>query len=69
MTIRLIAFCFFCSITPLFSEAQSRYDILITECLPDPTPSRGLPESEFIELKNCSSHDYNLHNWKIGNGQ
>jgi Lamin Tail Domain len=68
MAIRLFAFYLFCSIIPLFSEAQSRYDILITECLPDPTPSRGLPESEFIELKNCSSHDYNLHNWKISNG-
>jgi Lamin Tail Domain len=68
MTIRLFAFYLFCSIIPLFSEAQNHYDILITECLPDPTPSRGLPESEFIELKNCSSHDYNLHNWKISNG-
>ncbi len=68
MIIRLLAFYLFCSILPLFSGAQSRYDILITECLPDPTPSRGLPESEFIELKNCSSHDFNLHNWKISNG-
>lgn len=67
MTARLFAFCFFCIIMPVFAKAQNRYDILITECLPDPTPSRGMPESEFIELKNCSSHDYNLHNWKIGN--
>jgi hypothetical protein len=48
--------------------AQNRYDILITEFLPDPTPSAGLPESEFIELKNRSSQDYNLRNWKISNG-
>jgi hypothetical protein len=53
---------------PLFSTAQNRYDVLITEFLPDPTPSVGLPESEFIELKNRSSLDYNLHNWKISNG-
>jgi hypothetical protein len=68
MAIRLFAFCLFSFIIPLFSEAQNRYDILITEFLPDPTPSRGLPESEFVELKNCSSQDYNLHNWKISNG-
>src|SRR5580704_15238844 len=67
MLVRLFAFFLFCSIMPLFTEAQNRYDILITECLPDPIPTRGLPESEFIELKNCSSHDYNLHNWKIAN--
>ena len=68
MTLRLLAFCPFCLIMPLFTEAQSRYDILITECFPDPSPSVGLPESEFIELKNSSAHDYNLHNWKISNG-
>ena len=67
MSNRLIVFCLFCCITPLFTGAQSRYDILITECLPDPAPSVGLPESEFIELKNCSGRDFNLHNWKISN--
>ena len=53
---------------PLFLLAQNRYDILITECLPDPSPAVGLPESEFVELKNHSRFDYNLHGWKIGNG-
>ncbi len=61
-------FSLFCLIMPLFAASQSRYDILITEFLPDPSPSMGLPESEFIELKNCSAHDFNLHNWKISNG-
>ncbi|HEY4935005.1 MAG TPA: lamin tail domain-containing protein [Puia sp.] len=65
---RRFAFYFFCIMLPLFTTAQSRYDILITECLPDPSPALGLPESEFIELKNHSSRDYNLHNWKISNG-
>ncbi len=27
-----------------------------------------LPESSFIEIKNRSGLDYNLHNWKISNG-
>jgi len=68
MLVRLFAFFLFCLIMPLFTGAQNRYDILITECLPDPSPSAGLPESEFIELKNSSAHDFNLHNCKIGNG-
>src|SRR5450631_4307358 len=53
---------------PLFTVAQTRYDILITEFLPDPSPAVGMPESEFIELKNRSSRDYSLKNWKISNG-
>jgi hypothetical protein len=48
--------------------AQNRYDVVITEFLSDPTPAVGLPESEFIELKNRSAEDYNLHNWTISNG-
>ena len=48
--------------------AQNRYDVLITEFLPDPSPAVGLPESEFIELKNRSRTDLNLHNWNISNG-
>jgi hypothetical protein len=48
--------------------AQNRYDVLITEFLPDPTPATGLPESEFIELQNRSLMDYDLHNWNISNG-
>ena len=65
---RLFLFCFFCTLLSLFAGAQSRYDVLITEFLPDPTPSIGMPESSFIELKNHSSQDYNLHNWKVSNG-
>ena len=48
--------------------AQNRYDVVITEFLSDPTPAVGLPESEFIELKNRSAVDYNLRNWTISNG-
>ena len=61
-------FCFFCFLLPILSSAQNRYDVIINEFLPDPTPSRGLPESEFIEVKNRSPRDFNLRNWKISNG-
>ena len=53
---------------PFFAFGQTRYDVLITEFLPDPSPAVGMPEDEFIELKNRSSRDYNLKNWKISNG-
>jgi hypothetical protein len=61
-------FCLFSLLLPENSPAQNRYDVLITEFLADPTPGVGLPESEFIELKNHSPADINLHNWKISNG-
>jgi len=53
---------------PMILTAQNRYDVVITEFLPDPSPAVGLPESEFIELKNRSRSDLNLHNWNISNG-
>jgi hypothetical protein len=61
-------YLFISAFLPLFSGAQSRYDVLITEFLADPSPSAGLPESSFIELRNHSGFDYNLRNWKISNG-
>jgi Lamin Tail Domain len=64
----MLALPFFCVFLPLFSVSQNRYDILITEFLPDPSPAVGLPESEFIELTNHSANAYNLHNYKISNG-
>jgi len=60
--------CLILSVIPMILTAQNRYDVVITEFLSDPTPAVGLPESEFIELKNRSSADFNLHNWNISNG-
>lgn len=51
-------------------QAQSslRHTVLIHEFLPDPSPSRGLPNAEFIELKNVSKASVQLRNWRITNG-
>jgi hypothetical protein len=64
-----ITACLLC-LYPVGSYAQpaNRFDIIINELLPDPSPVVGLPNSEFIELKNNSSFAFSLLNWKLGDG-
>ena len=59
-----------CSLVTVFCPAQvaSRFDIVITELMPDPSPVVGLPNAEYIELKNTSSTAFNLLGWKISDG-
>ncbi len=64
-----LAVLFFCLGIYSWSGAQTanRFDVLITELLPDPSPVVGLPNAEFIELKNVSSFAVNLLGWKLSN--
>jgi hypothetical protein len=50
----------------LKASAQNRYDVVIDEIMPDPSPQIGLPNNEWLELKNTTSSPINLQNWRIG---
>lgn len=45
-----------------------RYDVVISEVFPDPSPQVALPLLKFVELKNTSPHPVNLQGWKLING-
>jgi hypothetical protein len=45
-----------------------RYDVLIHEIMADPSPIVGLPNAEYIELKNVSGKTIDLFRFKIDNG-
>ena len=52
--------------TPICLFSQNRYDIVIDEIMADPTPQVGLPNNEWLELKNTTTAPINLQNWRIG---
>lgn len=55
--------------TILFSTTQAqqatRLNVIIDEIFADPSPQVGLPNSEFIELRNTSSTPFNLDGWLL----
>ena len=49
-------------------DTAERYDIVINELFPDPSPPVGLPEAEFIELYNNSNKIFDLAGFTISDG-
>jgi hypothetical protein len=57
-------------VIPILSMAQTavQFDIVITEMMADPSPAVGLPNGEYIEIKNLSTTQFNLNGWKLSDG-
>jgi hypothetical protein len=49
-------------------EVADGLDVAMNEIFSNPSPTRGLPEWEFIELYNRSNKIFNLKDWKITDG-
>jgi hypothetical protein len=45
---------------------QNRYSVVISEIMSDPTPQIGLPNFEWIEIRNTTTSAINLQNWRVG---
>jgi hypothetical protein len=61
--ILLIAFIYLAC--PFVIKAQ-QYGVIIDELMADPSPQIGLPNHEWVELKNTTLLPINLSGWKIG---
>ncbi|MCS3797907.1 lamin tail domain-containing protein [Niastella sp. OAS944] len=50
------------------AQFANRFDVVIDELFPDPSPPIQLPNAEFVELKNVSTTAFNIRNWKLSDG-
>lgn len=59
----------FCLMVPLLAITQPRYAVLIHEIMADPSPSVGLPSTEWIEIWNASPETISLGGWRLRDRQ
>lgn len=60
-----IRFLFLCCFPFTMLYGQSLNDLVITEIMADPSPSVGLPETEYLELYNRTDKPVSLKGWKL----
>lgn len=47
------------------SQAVKKYEVIITEIMADPSPVIGLPNAEFVEIRNVSANSIDIFGWKL----
>ena len=62
---KMVCLVLFLFAAPNLSFSQKRYDVIIDEIMADPSPAVGLPNNEWIELKNVSVSPINLEGWRL----
>ena len=48
-----------------FTQSPAIYDVVIHEIMPKPSPAKGLPPHEYIELRNISPAPVRLKDWRL----
>lgn len=57
---------FCCLLATIHLFGQNRYQVVISEIMADPSPVVGLPNNEWVELKNTGTSAVNLSGWRLG---